>query len=287
VIADIQYCDVNPATNFKGTETRDYRGGVVQTKRAVALWNSLGSLAFVAQLGDLIDGQNAGKYGQGLNFDEPQSGVAMNLVAGILGGCKAPMYHAIGNHELYNFTWDELSNILNNELLGWKVSETKDLKFETPGAKVAKEKAVEDIPAHFSFSQRPAEGWTVIMLNSYEVSLMQAESTAGYQEAKRLLNEYNPNDVVTKTQGVNYFQDLVGKKARYVPFNGGMGKRQLMWLQKEVVQARERGDRIVVLSHVPFNSAAASKGTVCYDCDEVMKVSGLQLQHFYTDPYEY
>jgi manganese-dependent ADP-ribose/CDP-alcohol diphosphatase len=37
-------------------------------------------------------------------------------------------------------------------------------------------------------------------------------------------------------------------------------------------QARERGDRIVVLTHVPFDSDAASKATVCYDCDEVIKI---------------
>ena len=100
VIADIQYCDVAPATNFRGTETRDYRGVIAQTERAVRLWNSLDSLAFVAQLGDLIDGQNAGKYGAGLDFDAPQSAKAMDLVTGILAGCKVPIFHAIGNHEL-------------------------------------------------------------------------------------------------------------------------------------------------------------------------------------------
>ena len=33
---------------------------------------------------------------------------------------------------------------------------------------------------------------------------------------------------------------------KYVPFNGGVGGRQLRWLRKEVVAARERGDRILV-----------------------------------------
>ena len=100
VIADIQYCDCKPATNFCGSETRNYRGGLAQTERAVEFWNSLNNLAFVAQLGDLIDGQNAGTYGQGLDFDSPQSAPAMERVRGILARCKAPIYHAIGNHEL-------------------------------------------------------------------------------------------------------------------------------------------------------------------------------------------
>jgi hypothetical protein len=98
-----------------------------------------------------------------------------------------------------NFTWDDLHKILNNSARGWQVSDG----------------------THFSFSQRPAEGWTVIMLNTYEVSLMQPESSVGYQEAKRLLNEYNPNNVVSVSQGVNFFQDLNGRKSKYVPFNGG------------------------------------------------------------------
>ena len=74
VIADIQYCDCDDATNFGGTETRAYRDTLRQIKLAVNSWNAAGVL-FVAQLGDLIDGQNAGGYGAGLQFDGPQSEV--------------------------------------------------------------------------------------------------------------------------------------------------------------------------------------------------------------------
>ena len=47
-----------------------------------------------------------------------------------------------------------------------------------------------------SFATRPAEGWTVLMLNAYEVSVMQDKGLEGYQEAARLMREYNPNDVL-------------------------------------------------------------------------------------------
>ena len=64
VIADIQYCDCKTAGNFAGTEQRNYRGALAQVKRAVGQWNALSPRPlFVAQLGDLIDGQNAGGYG--------------------------------------------------------------------------------------------------------------------------------------------------------------------------------------------------------------------------------
>ena len=74
VIADIQYCDCDSASNFGGSEVRNYRGTLEQTRKAVALWNGLDPTPlFVAQLGDLIDGQNAGAYGAGKSFTRPQS----------------------------------------------------------------------------------------------------------------------------------------------------------------------------------------------------------------------
>ena len=73
-IADIQYADIEDAMNFSKTENRCYRGTLQHTHTAVAYWNQQApKLAFVAQLGDLIDGQNSGTYGQGLSFDEPQT----------------------------------------------------------------------------------------------------------------------------------------------------------------------------------------------------------------------
>lgn len=94
-----EYCDCSDAANFAGTEVRGYRGTLPQTHEAVQAWNSQ-NVAFVAQLGDLIDGQNAGLYGAGLEFETPQSDVALDRVMEVLRGCQAPIYHAVGNHEL-------------------------------------------------------------------------------------------------------------------------------------------------------------------------------------------
>ena len=102
VIADIQYCDCDDASNFAGTEVRKYRGTLAQTRRAVEHWNALSepAAACVLNLGDIIDGQNAGKYGAGLAFSKPQSEVALTRVGDELACCRSPLYHAIGNHEL-------------------------------------------------------------------------------------------------------------------------------------------------------------------------------------------
>ncbi|KAL1496478.1 hypothetical protein AB1Y20_016432 [Prymnesium parvum] len=255
VIADIQYCDTDDASNFAATETRRYRDTLRQAGLAAQSWNEAGVL-FVAQLGDLIDGQNAGGYGAGLRFDGPQSEVAFEKVVTELQRCTAPMYHAIGNHELYNFDWPSLRRKLNLPERGWRVAPD--------------EPACE---ADFSFVVQPVAGWSFLMLNAYEVSVMQHEELDGHGEAVRLMREYNPNDVLGDNQGqVDYFSGLSGRKMKYVPFNGGVGARQMQWLRKEVVSARERGDRIVILSHLPVLADASSHRTLMYDCDEVLRI---------------
>jgi manganese-dependent ADP-ribose/CDP-alcohol diphosphatase len=62
------------------------------------------------------------------------------------------------------------------------------------------------------------------------------------------------------------------RPCRYAPFNGGIGAAGLAWARREVVAARERGDRIIVLSHIPIHAAAASHRTVLFDGDELKKV---------------
>lgn len=82
VIADVQYADIPNGTNFREDEVRCYRGGLRVLGQAVEAWNSEAAqgagcdFAAVMQLGDLIDGQNSGTYGAGLEFPEPRSETA-------------------------------------------------------------------------------------------------------------------------------------------------------------------------------------------------------------------
>ena len=62
VIADVQWADVPDGSNYAGTARRCYRGALQVLSTAVDWWSeeTLSTpLTFVAQLGDLIDGQNA------------------------------------------------------------------------------------------------------------------------------------------------------------------------------------------------------------------------------------
>lgn len=251
LITDIQYADIPNATNFSGSETRSYRCGPGVAREAVKYWSQLSDLKFVAQLGDLIDGQNSGTYGQGLAFkDAPQTDVAFDRVFTELDKCTVPMYHAIGNHELYNFNWTSLHKLLN-----------------VPGKHMASQDNGE---FYFSFSPHP--GWTFIMLNGYKISTMQPTSSAEYCEAAELLRQHNPNDVLSGQGNVNFFEGMSGPSMRFVPFNGALGAVQRDWLRTTVREAQQRGDSIVVLTHIPIDPRSCSHKTVLYDAPEVSQI---------------
>ena len=49
----------------------------------------------------------------GLDFEKPQTDTAFGRVWHFLQQCRAPVFHAIGNHELYNFKAGELRTRFN------------------------------------------------------------------------------------------------------------------------------------------------------------------------------
>jgi 3',5'-cyclic AMP phosphodiesterase CpdA len=80
VIADIQYCDCDSNTNQE--VNRHYRASLNKLTECVQDFNS-GELAFVIQLGDLID----------------KDFVSFDAVLPIYRQLKAPKYHVLGNHD--------------------------------------------------------------------------------------------------------------------------------------------------------------------------------------------
>lgn len=276
LIADIQYCDCDDAANFAGTEVRGYRGTLHQAHEAVKVWNEH-EVAFVAQLGDLIDGQNAGSYGAGLSFTEPQSDIALGRVLGALSACRAPIYHAVGNHELYNFDWAGLSQRLRRP--GWHIVHANAPQNSATAEDFFFSWRVDgcDYTGHGGAKGGIHPGWTFIMLNAYCESVEQDPCLPGYRAAVATLAENNPKcfDAIMSglTQGIDFFDGIVeDSKLRYVPFNGGAGERQREWLRHEVIAAVERGDHIVVMSHLPMLPEASSHRTLMYDAEAVMRI---------------
>lgn len=252
LISDIQYADIEPASNFSGTEHREYRSSVHDAAAVVKAWGNLESpLTFIGQLGDLIDGQNAGAYGQGLTLDRPQSEQALERVLKIWDQYSSTVYHAIGNHELYNFTWAELR-----------------LKLNTQRVQCTHQVATQE----FYYSFTPYPGWRVIILNSYEDNVIKPKSEQSRLYTERLLKENNHN--FGAKAPFNFFEGVPIEKQRYVPFNGGFGEKQLAWLKVELATMKERGEVGVIASHLPCFAPAASFKNIAFDADSLHTLIG-------------
>lgn len=89
VVADVQYADLEVGTNFAGTVHRYYRHALIALAAAVKSWRDH-DVAFVAQLGDLIDGQNASTGAT----DEAMASIHATLAP---LGPTVPIYNFTGN----------------------------------------------------------------------------------------------------------------------------------------------------------------------------------------------
>lgn len=98
----------------------------------------------------------------------------------------------------------------------------------------------------YSFSPHP--GWRVVVLDSYDVSLLDAAQGAGHplRAAAEAVMAANPNANKHSPEG------LEGLAKRFVEFGGGVSPAQLGWLRRQLAGAAAAGQRALVAGHVPF-----------------------------------
>lgn len=101
VITDVQYADIPDGHSFLGVP-RYYRHSIRVLQRAVIKWNSLKTLKFSINFGDIIDGF----------CPKDQSFASVKNVLDEFDKFNAPVYHMIGNHCLYNLPRDKLVSLL-------------------------------------------------------------------------------------------------------------------------------------------------------------------------------
>lgn len=96
VITDVQYCDIDDAWVYEGTQLRKYRGALTSLTNAVERFNRE-KVPLVLQLGDLIDGHNAAKSGP-FKGEAPQSTQAVERMIKVFDTLHPTMsvYHSIG-----------------------------------------------------------------------------------------------------------------------------------------------------------------------------------------------
>ncbi|KAL1516015.1 hypothetical protein AB1Y20_002628 [Prymnesium parvum] len=241
VIADVQWADIDDGTNFDRSVARRYRGALAQLRAAAQWWQAHAPLAFVAQLGDLIDGKNA---------PLGQSRRALDAALELLDTVACPKVHLIGNHELYNFDREECAQRLHTARGGREF-----------------------------YSITPAAGVRVIVLDSFHESIIlptagspssREQITRGeaYQRSLQLLQAHNPNDILSRA---DWTKGLVGHARRFVPYNGGLGRAQLEWFREELSAAAAARERVVVLSHAVLHPDACDGTTMAHDFEQALQ----------------
>lgn len=219
IIADVQYADSEDGTDFSKTRERFYRNALSLLKNAVNDWKcSADPVAFVLQLGDLIDGKNK-------NGGEAVSKKALNTSLHPLNSLHIPVYHVIGNHELYNLNRSfYLSSPLNNSLT---------LNIETATSN------------HFYYTFLPHPKLRIVALDTYEVGLLgygDKSDDENYKTAQALFRENNKNEDINDVTG------LEGLGRRWAAYNGGVSEKQLHWLSQVLTKAETKEENVIIIS---------------------------------------
>ena len=241
VIADVQFVDQEDGFDYTGMQRRRYRHSLEVLRRAVGHWNTLGKVALVAQLGDLIDVKNTEREGI---KDAGTSEEALRKVQEVLALCDCKhVVNVIGNHELYNFSRRRLEEVVEVR----RGAATWHTFLPIPGVRLR-----------------------IVVVDAYQVSTIQGVTEADTAAALAFLGEHNPNDITRF--GTDWSRGLAGLGRRYMPYNGMVGEEQLAWLAGTLAAAAAAGEAVILLSHVPVCPAAADPLCLLWNYPEVLQV---------------
>ena len=101
--------------------------------------------------------------------------------------CSFPLYHTVGNHELYNFKREELIKRLG---------------------------VLRDGSSWYSFKPCDSVPLRLVVLDGYDISTIQGLDEEKTSEAKTFLKKYNPNDI--ESFGVEWSKGLIGVDKRFI-----------------------------------------------------------------------
>ena len=232
LITDVQYADVEDGTGFGGRDRRYFRGSLEVLSAAMDYF-IIRRPTLVAQLGDLIDGRNV-KSGT--------SEAAFSRALTVLRRAPCRVLSLVGNHDLYNYDRATLAKRLSTAPDGGR--------------------------EFYSFT--PVAGWRVVVLDALQESILGVpEGDVRRRRAERWLAEHNPNDL---SDGGAWFHGLKGHARRSVPFNGALGREQLLWLRRTLRSASSAAERVVVLSHVVLAPQACDGTTMAWDYDSALSL---------------
>ena len=236
LVTDCHYIDIDDGYNYNKTVMRRYRQSLDILKEASYFFNK-NNTTFNILLGDIIDGQAK-------NLNLHLSG--LNTVKDTISICKSPWYYVIGNHECYNFTRFEMYNLL--------IPSTNQPKCT---------------PEKLYYSYTPQVGFRCIILDGYEISVMNATTKEYTTLADMIVREKNHNYAAGSS---NWFKDIPTENERYVPFNGQVSKDQVLWLENVLKSAIASGEKCIVFCHMPLYLPVTHEKNLLWNCEEVLDV---------------
>ena len=150
----------------------------------------------------------------------------------ICANFNGPFYHIWGNHELYNFTKDQLAESPLNSSIEHSLANNGD-KSEEPSNS-------ENICNYYHFC--PMGGFRIVAIDTYDVSVLGCEPTSSqFAEAEQLYLSKNPND------DKNSYVGTQGLDARFLMYNGGVGQKQLQWLREVLESASNAQEKVLIM----------------------------------------
>jgi manganese-dependent ADP-ribose/CDP-alcohol diphosphatase len=209
LITDIHYADNEDRWNYSNTFVRRYRNSLKLVNQACDYWlKNKYPISFLIQLGDLIDG---------LCATNKTSNKDLQTILEQFQNFST-IYHIWGNHELYNFTRNQL---LHGPLCSFN---TKHIS-----------------PGHYGIIE-VCPNLKIIAIDTYEFSLLGIEKDSDtYLQTMNFFKKHNQNENGNDRTGLD------GCQQRFIELNGGLTQIQLHWLQDQLTQAKNLHENVIII----------------------------------------
>ncbi|XP_035214887.1 manganese-dependent ADP-ribose/CDP-alcohol diphosphatase-like isoform X2 [Stegodyphus dumicola] len=258
VLTDVQYadCDDRPAA-YDPSKVRFYRGSLSQVDQAFKHWNNSHlKVKFVLQLGDIIDGLN---HSLGGSYTALQ-----NTLEHFERHSSIPTFHTVGNHELYNFNRNELAQLFYESVMKINIPPEVFCPYKP------QKENLELVAPILYYKFCPVKSLKCISLDCFDISVLGYDTHhPSYKEASAIL---------TTMHGHNVFDDwdcngtLEGLDVRFQQMNGAVGAEQMEWLDRELKESDELGQKVIVFGHVSLCPDSTDWSCLLWNYDEVMNI---------------
>jgi hypothetical protein len=281
LISDLQYVD-RPDRRTRGM-TRRYRHSMQVLDRAIEAWGRE-NISQVVVLGDTVDMSSSSSYSDNQKKEKeeesPLSGstetlkVVLDKLEDDLGGLgKKKIHFVLGNHDVASIPRPELLSLLGvREKRRRHTKKNIDQDDDDGDELAAYYSETNRVALEVGQSEKGGGGdkqmkkVKFIFLDSFDISVYWPESHEHRSLADEILrrkrSSFLPFSLWGKLNNLKSSAMLFGLDKRFVSLGGGLGGRQLRWLEEEVREAchaeGEEGTKVVVFSHIPISPLVCS-----------------------------